>query len=138
MDGRVGFAGDWHGNLPWAKRCLERFAAEGITTVYQVGDFGLWPGPSGKKFLRVVNATCERAQLRLVVVPGNHEDYDRVKAMRTDDEGWLFLRDYPRIRFAPRGHAWTDARGSRFAALGGAGSIDRNLRRPGVSWWPEE
>lgn len=138
MDGLVGFAGDWHGNLPWARSRLQLFAAAGVSTVYQVGDFGLWHGPSGKKFLRVVNATCEESDIRLDVVLGNHENYDRVKVMRSDDDGWLFLKDYPRIRFAPRGHTWTDAGGTRFAALGGAGSIDRNLRRPGVSWWPEE
>lgn len=138
MDGRVGFAGDWHGNLPWAKSRLQLFAADGISTVYQVGDFGLWPGQTGRKFLNVINSTCKALSIELVVVLGNHEDYNRVKLMQTNEDGWLFLKDYPAIRFAPRGHVWTDQDGTRFAALGGAGSIDRNLRRPGKSWWSEE
>jgi hypothetical protein len=81
---------------------------------------------------------CEQSGVRLFVVLGNHEDYDRVASMRADDDGWLFLKDYPRLRFAPRGHTWVDDSGTRIAALGGAGSIDRNLRRPGLSWWPGE
>jgi hypothetical protein len=138
MERRIGLAGDWHGNLPWAESRIRLFAAAGITIIYQLGDFGLWPGPSGKKFLYRVDAECERSGVRLFVVLGNHEDYGRVASMRTDNDGWLFLGDYPRLRFAQRGHTWVDDSGTRFAALGGAGSIDRNLRRPGLSWWPGE
>ena len=138
MTRRIGFAGDWHGNVAWATSRLKAFGNAGISTVYHVGDFGLWPGSGGKKYLRVVNGTCEEADMRLFIVLGNHEDYDRVKLMRTDAEGWLYLKDYPLLRFATRGHTWVDASGTRFAALGGAGSIDRNIRRPGVSWWADE
>jgi Icc-related predicted phosphoesterase len=138
MEARIGFAGDWHGNVAWANSRLQAFGAAGVSTVYQVGDFGLWPGSSGKRFLRTVESTCEQSDVQLFIVLGNHEDYGRVKLMRTDDAGWLYLKDYPRLRFATRGHTWVDAAGTRFAALGGAGSIDRNIRRPGVSWWPDE
>lgn len=136
-DSRVGFAGDWHGNLPWASRALKFFARDGITRVYHVGDFGLWPGRSGKKYLLDLHAIASDLDLELFIVLGNHEDYDRVDQMRTDDHGWLFLKDYPRFRFAPRGHVWLDG-GTRMGALGGAGSIDRNLRTEGTSWWPGE
>ena len=133
MNERIGFAGDWHGNVAWATSRLQAFGNAGITTVYQIGDFGLWPGSSGKRFLRAVDSACEHSGLHLFIVLGNHEDYDRVKLMRTDDAGWLYLKDYPRLRFATRGHTWIDGAGTRFAALGGAGSIDRNIRRLGVS-----
>ena len=138
MEERIGFAGDWHGNVACATSRLQEFGAAGVSTVYQVGDFGLWPGSGGKSFLRTVDATCEQSDVQLFIVLGNHEDYGRVKLMRTDDAGWLCLKDYPRLRFATRGHTWVDAAGPRFAALGGAGSIDRSTRRPGVSWWPDE
>lgn len=91
-----------------------------------------------EEVLRSVDTTCEQSDVKLFIVLGNHEDYGRVRLMRTDDAGWLYLKDYPRLRFATRGHTWVDAVGTRFAALGGAGSIDRNTRRPGVSWWPDE
>jgi hypothetical protein len=57
--------------------------------------------------------------------------------MTPDTDGWLHLPEYPALRFAPRGHTWTHA-GVRYGALGGGGSVDRNLRIPGKSWWPEE
>ena len=49
MEARIGFAGDWHGNVAWATSRLQAFGATGVSTVYQVGDFGLWPGPGGKR-----------------------------------------------------------------------------------------
>lgn len=135
---RVAFAGDWHGNVQWAQHCLDALADESISTVYHVGDFGLWPGPEGEKYLRRVQQAAERNNQTLFIVLGNHENYHRVARMDKDDAGWLFLADYPRLRFAPRAHAWIDDEGARFAALGGAGSIDRSLREEGKTWWREE
>jgi hypothetical protein len=42
------------------------------------GDFDLWPGSTGKGFLRVVDSTCEQSEVQLFVVLGNREDYIRV------------------------------------------------------------
>lgn len=135
---RVGFAGDWHGNLPWAQRCLAVLRDAGIATIYHVGDFGLWPGSEGEKYLRRMQAAADQHDQRLHIILGNHEDYARVARMERDSDGWLFLADYPRLRFAPRAHAWEDADGVRYASLGGAGSIDRSLRVEGKTWWREE
>lgn len=133
------FAGDWHGNTAWVMSALPRLAGAGVRTVYQVGDFGLWPGDSGAKYLRKVSRTLEACDMRLYVVLGNHDDYDRHAQMRPAEDGWLRLRaeEHDRIRFAPRAHTFT-AHGLRFASLTGAGSIDRDLRVPGKSWWPQE
>lgn len=133
----VGLAGDWHANLPWALRALEEFANADIDTVYQVGDFGVWPGARGHRYLSSVNATCERLGIDLFVVPGNHEDYAQINAWPVDEAGWIIHPDLPMIRYAPRGHVWTDS-GVSFGALGGAISIDKMLRIEGQTWWPEE
>lgn len=133
----VAFAGDWHGNLWWSAMKLRELAAQGVHRIYHVGDFGLWTGLPGKHFLSGVHTEAERLNQTLFIVPGNHDDYDRLSTMRTDEHGWLFLKDYPRFRFAPRGHVWLDGE-TRMGALGGAGSIDMRLRKPGLSWWPEE
>lgn len=135
---RVGFVGDTHGNLLWVQHVLGELNKVGVTTVYQLGDFGLWTGDSGKKFLRRTNLTLGLFGQTMYVILGNHEHYPRVKFMRTDDDGLLFLKDYPNIKFLPRGHAWTTENGVRMAALGGAGSIDRALRTEDVDWWAEE
>lgn len=133
----VGFAGDWHGNDHWATQCVRVFGELGLDTVYHLGDFGLWPGYEGKHYLRRLHEACETAGVTLFITLGNHEDYDRVALMRTDEDGWLFLKDYPLFRFAPRGHVWRVG-DVVFASLGGAGSIDKHHRKPGRSWWPQE
>lgn len=134
---RTAFAGDWHGNVSWARRCLAGFASAGCSTIYHLGDFGLWPDAAGKDYLVRVHRALDEHEQSLYIILGNHEDYDRVSRMRTDDAGWLCLKNYPRMRFAPRGHVWLDGQ-TRMAALGGATSIDRGFRIPGRSWWPEE
>lgn len=132
-------AGDWHGDTQWAVAVIHRLAGEGVTTIYQLGDFGLFPGPSGRKYLDKVAKACNESGVRLVVVPGNHDDYNRIATMHLDTEGWLKFPNplYDNIFFAPRGHTWIES-DYRFAALGGAGSVDRNLRVEGKSWWPGE
>jgi hypothetical protein len=135
--GQVGFAGDWHGNTAWAGHCVGAFANAGISRVFHLGDFGLWPGEDGKRYLQGLHDACDAAELTLFVTLGNHEDYDRVSRMRTDDSGWLYMDDYPLFRFAPRGHVWR-SEGVLYASLGGAGSVDMRHRTPGKSWWPQE
>ena len=39
---KIGFAGDWHGNLLHAEIALEKLAACGVKHVFQLGDFGLF------------------------------------------------------------------------------------------------
>lgn len=133
------FAGDWHGDEYWAVAVIKKLASEGIKVIYQLGDFGLWPGPSGKKYLDGVAKACHLYGVKLIVIPGNHDDYNRIAIMRVDDNGWLKLKDayYKNIFFAPRGHTWIES-GYRFASLGGAGSVDRLIRVEGESWWPGE
>lgn len=133
------FAGDWHGDLFFVIRVIRELVSQGKTTIYQLGDFGLFPEYSGRGYLDGVARICNESGIRLVVVPGNHDDYDRIATMMPDAEGWLKLSNslYRNIFFAPRGHTWMES-GYRFAALGGAGSVDRLLRQEGISWWPGE
>lgn len=132
-----GVAGDWHGNTQWVRKVLHDFAAENITHIYQVGDFGIWPGPQGKDFLVKTNQLAAELGITIHIIPGNHEDYNQIDLMDTDNDGWLYRKAYPQLKFAPRGHVWT-YNGITMAALGGAGSIDRNLRVEGRDWWPQE
>lgn len=131
------FAGDWHGNTKWAVSRLQAFAARGVDTVHHLGDFGLWPGADGVQYLLALQNCCYQNRMTMRITLGNHEDYDQVPDMHETPDGWLFLPGYDRLLFAPRGHVWSD-HGVTFASLGGAGSIDRLLRSPGISWWPQE
>lgn len=134
---RVGFAGDWHGNTFWALNKLESFHNEGIRRIYHVGDFGLWPGYDGAGYLRKVNRDLEKYDMDIYVTLGNHDDYDKFNVLRVNEDGWRQFKGYPRIFFAHRGQVWYDG-DVRMASLGGAGSIDKNLRVEGKSWWAGE
>ena len=133
----VGIAGDWHGNTAWAKRILTGFHEAGIKRVYHVGDFGIWPGDEGRNFVDEVHFALQQREMEMYIILGNHEDYSQVRGLKKTPSGWFNFSGYPLLNFAPRGHVWKEGN-VRLAAMGGAGSIDRNLRTANVDWWADE
>jgi hypothetical protein len=114
---------------------LKVFASHRIKTILHVGDFGLWPGDSGAKYLRKVDRTLADLGQTLYVTEGNHEWYDKLDGITPSIDG--LKRVTPRIIFLPRGFRWT-WHGWKFLSLGGAPSVDFEYRKRGVSWWPQE
>lgn len=137
----IGVAGDWHGNKGWARLRIENFADLGVTKILHLGDFGIWPGNPGAKYLHRVNKLLGQHGMTIYVTLGNHEDYVQVSRLQParDGSGWLFNPAYPNIMVAPRGHRW-EWEGTSFVSLGGANSIDRFYmhRVENVSWWSGE
>lgn len=139
----VAVAGDWHGDGVWANARLQSLGSRGIDIVVHVGDFGIWPGNTGKRYLRTVDAACGAHGISLLVVPGNHEDWGRLTTLwagpkRRGPHGAalpLYLTDH--IAILPRGWRW-EMGGRTFVALGGAPSLDRAWRTEGRDWWPQE
>ena len=137
---RIGVAGDWHGNRTWALRCVQGFADAGIGEIFHLGDFGIWPGPGGRRYLLDVEAALSSHAMTLFVTPGNHEDYDQINQVPVLNKGrdigavqWLS----DSIALLPRGHRW-QRQGWSFVSLGGAPSIDRWSRRANIDWWAAE
>jgi hypothetical protein len=139
----LGVAGDWHGNLMWARARLADLGRQGITTLLHVGDFGVWPGPSGKRYLLGVEEAAASSRVEVLVTPGNHEDWGRLTDLwsnprnRTENGVTRPLRLTEHVTVLPRGYRWT-MDGRSFASLGGAASVDRRSRTEGVDWWPSE
>lgn len=136
----LGVMGDVHGATGWTMSAIERFAELGITHILQLGDFGVWPGAGGEKFLRKVNGTLERHGMLMVVTLGNHEDYNRLDAKlhtAVHDSSFSQLPGYDYILFAARGQHW-NWDGVEYCSLGGANSIDKHTRARHRSWWPQE
>jgi hypothetical protein len=131
-------AGDWHGETEWAQQIIRFASQRNTSTLVQLGDFGIWPEAGGPKYVRKVNLACEKNDVDLIVVPGNHENYDRLDKLEIDSNGWMVNPEWSRIKFAQRGHVWQLPNGMWAAALGGGGSIDRNLRVEGKTWWAAE
>lgn len=139
---KVGLVGDLHGNYWWGASVLERMYHQGIRHVCQAGDFGIWHGADGAKYLEIMTRVCETLGMTLWVVPGNHEDYTQIEDPETTDgsvppKQVLASGDGWEISLLPRGYRW-EVDGKQFLAFGGAASIDRMQRKPGRDWWPEE
>jgi len=136
----IGVAGDWHGDARWAQKAIRRLRNTGVTEVYHLGDFGVWPGKSGSEYLREVERSLASADLAMFVTPGNHEDYEQIGDLAAVDRGHdigevQWVSDH--LALLPRGHRW-ERGGWSFVSLGGAPSIDRWMRREGSSWWEGE
>lgn len=141
---RVLVCGDFHGHYGWATNVIEHvpdFIPEGPRVVLHVGDFGLWPGPDGKRFLQRVDDALEDADAELWFVDGNHEDHRRLTNLmesRTIEQ--RRTSPYPitdRISWLPRGYRW-QWHDRTWLALGGATSPDRPQRTVNRDWWPQE
>jgi hypothetical protein len=135
--GQLLLAGDWHGDADWARHVIDQAPAgcNGSRLIVQLGDFGVWPGRSGVRYLDRVAAALEACDATCLFLDGNHEDFPQLAALRVRPDGLRELR--PRLFHLPRGTRWT-WRGLRFLALGGATSLDRPWRTPNIDWWPAE
>lgn len=131
--------GDLHGNAAWFEGVvLPAARSADADAVIVLGDFGYWPGRRGS-FLDVV----ARSPLPVYFIDGNHEDHPALAAavaqVRVDralaPDAAVPLTGS--LIYLPRGSRLL-VEGSTLAFLGGARSIDRALRHPGVSWFPEE
>lgn len=127
---KIGLLGDTHGEKPWIRFALWKFAKEGITEIYQVGDFGIYLSIHSQEFIAETNRIAKAHGQTVYITPGNHEDWDYLAelfadASKTNEEGWSLLRS--NVLVAPRNLRW-ERDGVSFLSLGGAPSIDRSWR----------
>lgn len=127
----VALAGDWHGSLYFSKKVIESLPAE-VDVLVHLGDFGYNFDDS---YLNFVNKSARKQDIVVMFVDGNHENHDWLDRQPIDADGIRRLR--PRVWHLPRGFRW-EWMGVKFLALGGAHSVDRQSRMPGVSWWDQE
>lgn len=136
--GKLMLAGDWHGNTDWAHAAIEHAYAEGCDTILQLGDFGFWiDGHGTDHYLRAVQEALEHFDITLYWLDGNHEDHGRLKRVHDEPKPIPTAPFAPRVQYLPRGFQW-EWFGKTWMSVGGAASVDRNMRTPGKSWWPEE
>ena len=129
---RVALAGDWHANEAYAVEAIRHARRRDSDVVIQLGDFGFNFLDS---YLDALDATLAEVDLFLGFVDGNHENFDRLHSIPVATDGLRYLRE--RIVHIPRGFRWVWS-GVDCLGVGGAYSIDRFLRTPGETWWPQE
>ena len=130
----ISFAGDWHGDSYIAQQCLKTAKEKKNKILFQVGDFGIWPGNKGTQFLQNVSDAATQNNVNLIVVLGNHEDYNQIEKMTFQNGAanplpniWLLNR----ITQFKIGDV-------KFGTVGGGISIDRNVRTLNETYWPQE
>lgn len=129
---RIALNGDWHGNSRYAVACIDHAAEQGVQTIVHVGDFAY---DFRAQFIESLTSALEYFQIPLLFVDGNHEDYGTLYRYPIRKNGLRQISDW--LWHVPRGFRWQWA-GLTWLGCGGAHSVDRQRREPGVSWWPEE
>lgn len=127
--------GDIHGALYQAQNAIDMAMEHGADTIVQLGDFGIWPGDGGSAFRKRLDNRLGKAGIKLYFVDGNHEDFSQLEKFRRNPDGTA--RCGKNISHLPRGFRW-EWYGIKFLAMGGAHSVDRQGRTPGLSWWHQE
>lgn len=92
------------------------------------GDFGYWPNTKWAKPLSDIKLQGTK---KILWCDGNHEHFWFLKNRKTDELE-------PGIIYMPRGSVYTLPDGRNILFMGGADSIDKNLRKIGIDWFPEE
>lgn len=144
---KIMMLGDVHGDTEWAVKCIKFAKQQGAHKVFQLGDFGIWGGTGGAKFVDKVSNAAVVNEIDFVFLDGNHENFDKLRKWSENkpvsEEGFVEIRD--RLFHSPRGNIWTWGQ-RRFLSMGGAVSVDRQWRvtqealrgKPRTLWWEEE
>lgn len=130
---RILFVGDWHGSLYQAETAIQYAHTHGVTHIVQVGDFGIWRADT--HYLDKSNELLLKHNIFLYFIDGNHENFPRLYAYPIQETGTREIRS--NIHHLPRGFRFTwDT--VRFLAMGGAYSVDKDMRTTGKDHWDEE
>jgi hypothetical protein len=121
--------GDIHGNIGALRDAIEMAVEAGAVAVIQVGDFGLFPKHGRDAgFYKV----CKSSPIPVYFIEGNHDDCQR----------WVQLTEVTRVWhdanlfYVPRGTVM-EVDGRTIAFMGGAASIDKNIRLQEGWHWDE-
>jgi len=119
--------GDIHGNIDALRHAIKRAVDAGAVAIIQVGDFGLFPKHGiDVGFYNV----CKNSPIRIYFIEGNHDDCKRWVQLTEVTRIW----DDANLFYVPRGTVM-ELDGRTFAFMGGAASIDKNIRlREGWHW----
>jgi Icc-related predicted phosphoesterase len=119
--------GDLHGDWTKLERIKEHMNPEDI--IIQVGDFGIY----SRELMYLRHAFPEGYPCKVLMIDGNHENFNIINEW-SKDEPTEFHKNF---FYMPRGYVM-EIEGKLFGFLGGAESIDKAWRTPGIDWFAEE
>jgi predicted phosphodiesterase len=132
--------GDTHGEIDIGKLNTKKFLEQKIMTksdyLIICGDFGcIWSGDQRDEYwLKWLN----EKPFTTLFVDGNHENFSILNTYPVVDfYGGKAHQVKPSVYHLMRGEVF-EINGKKIFAMGGASSHDKEHRREGISWWPEE
>lgn len=135
-DPKIFICGDFHGDVAWMQKVVNKATEMGVRLIIQVGDFPI--GPFGfKDYETAFSKMLYEADIMGLVSPGNHDNWERIERIFEDGPEHNFALLAPNLILARPG-ARMSLNGYEFGFLGGAYSIDRGQRLEGYDWFRNE
>lgn len=137
MNENIIVTGDIHGDWEALNKLIKDTRPE---LVICCGDFGYWPHLVGKTAINSVGQrrkipslaeALKNGKTKVLFCDGNHEDHWSLRALKNTEVA-------PNVFYMPRGSTYTLPDGRKILFMGGAYSIDKNVRTFGIDWFPEE
>ena len=136
--------GDTHGTIEIGKLSRANLAVERVEPgegdfVIILGDFGLVFAPDGQSAEeRWWLKWLDEKPWTTLFIDGNHENFARLNALPEEEwRGGRVHRVSESVLHLMRAQIF-EIDGRSFFTMGGATSHDRQFRKEGRSWWPEE
>lgn len=124
--------GDIHGYFTVLDAFIKRLEP---LLVLQCGDFGIWPGRNIDR-LAAGFKTDAGQTVPIHFCDGNHENHHELRKLCGLTTAALEVGDC--VFYQPRGSTITLPNGHVVLFAGGADSVDKDMRTPGLDWFPEE
>jgi len=122
---KIMIVGDVHGEFGTLNQLINRRKPD---LIIACGDFGFWPNLGDGYSLEYLKLQGVKM---LMWCDGNHEDHWSLRDRKSDEVA-------PGVFYMPRGSTYTLPDGRVIMFMGGAHSIDKNMRTVGIDWFPEE
>lgn len=156
---RVLLVGDTHGNEQFLRYACEAANQYGCDLLLQLGDWSyIWPEyddvsmtehygvPHRNRTKQLLSPSIKLGRIdkiltdndmKMVFIDGNHEHFKTWKEMGIFTDSRKAISVTPNCSYSPRGYCW-EWDGVKFMSLGGAVSVDRAMRKEGVSYFKDE
>ena len=128
--------GDKHGTLTRIWRFIKEYDLGSESNIIICGDVGIFWNTDqrdAKYWMRIYEEECNG--VNLYWIDGNHENFNIIDSWHCNNSEPYKLSEH--IYYCPRGLSMM-LNDKKALFMGGADSIDKFMRKEGISWWPQE